>query len=160
MSFVTTSVVLGSAVTDTGTVTVAYPSGTDQAFFTGANAAANTGVAIINENDVYPEAASGVRINLTYGGSNITLTNNTGQTWPAGAVVRVQLGRAGIDRPGFQRAAGAIVPLTDSSGGTASNTIAAIGGTYSQTEVRNAVASLAAKVNELAVQVRALGGLQ
>ena len=42
-----------------------------------------------------------------------------------------------------------ITRLTDSSGGTASNTIAAIGGTYSQTEVRNAVASLAAKINEL-----------
>jgi hypothetical protein len=39
--------------------------------------------------------------------------------------------------------------LTDSSGGTASNTIAAIGGSYSQAEVRNAVASLAAKVNLL-----------
>jgi hypothetical protein len=39
--------------------------------------------------------------------------------------------------------------LTDSSGGTASNTIAAIGGTYAQAEVRNAVASLAAKVNLL-----------
>jgi hypothetical protein len=43
----------------------------------------------------------------------------------------------------------AIALLTDSSGGTASGTIAAIGGTYSQTEVRNAIASLAAKVNLL-----------
>lgn len=42
-----------------------------------------------------------------------------------------------------------ITTLTDSSGGTASNTIAAIGGTYSQTEVANAIASLAAKVNEI-----------
>ena len=39
--------------------------------------------------------------------------------------------------------------LTDSSGGTASSTIAAIGGTYSQSEVANAIASLAAKVNAL-----------
>lgn len=160
MSFVTTSVVLAAQVANAGTVTVPYPAGTNQAFFTGANAAANSGAAVINENDVYPEAGSGVRINLTYGGSDITLTNNTGVTWPAGSIVRVQLGRAGIDRPGFQRAAGAIVPLTDSSGGTASDTIAAIGATYTQAEVRNAVASLAAKINELAVQVRALGGLQ
>lgn len=42
-----------------------------------------------------------------------------------------------------------IGPLTDNSGGTASSTIAAIGGTYSQSEVANAVASLAAKVNAL-----------
>ena len=39
--------------------------------------------------------------------------------------------------------------LTDSSGGTASTTIAAIGGTYAQAEVANAVASLAAKINSL-----------
>ena len=32
---------------------------------------------------------------------------------------------------------------------TAANTIAAIGASYSQTEVRNAIASLAAKVNNL-----------
>lgn len=42
-----------------------------------------------------------------------------------------------------------ITALTDSSGGTAANTIAAIGASYSQTEVRNAIASLAAKVNNL-----------
>lgn len=160
MSFVTTSIVLGAQVANAGTVAVPYPAGTNQAFFTGPNAAANTGAAVINENDVYPEAAAGVRINLTYGASDITLTNNTGVTWPAGSTVRVQLGRSGNDRPGFARGAAAIVPLTDSSGGTASDTIAAIGATYVQAEVRNAVASLAAKINELAVQVRANSGLQ
>jgi hypothetical protein len=40
----------------------------------------------------------------------------------------------------------AIVALTDNSGGTAANTIAVIGASYSQTEVANAIASLAAKV--------------
>jgi len=39
--------------------------------------------------------------------------------------------------------------LTDSSGGTASEIIVAIGGTYSQTEVANVIASLTAKVNFL-----------
>lgn len=39
--------------------------------------------------------------------------------------------------------------LTDNSGGTAADTIAVIGASYSQTEVRNAIASLAAKVNSL-----------
>jgi len=46
--------------------------------------------------------------------------------------------------------------LTDNSGGTASQTIAAIGGTYDQAEVRNAVASLAGQVNKLAADVAAL----
>jgi len=46
--------------------------------------------------------------------------------------------------------------LTDNSGGTASQTIAAIGETYSQTEVRNAVASLADEINKLIVDVTAI----
>lgn len=45
---------------------------------------------------------------------------------------------------------GSFTALTDSSGGTASDTIALIGATYVQAEVRNAVASLAAKINTLA----------
>ncbi len=43
----------------------------------------------------------------------------------------------------------AVVSLIDSSGGTAAGTIAAIGAAYSQTEVRNAVASLSAKINAI-----------
>lgn len=49
----------------------------------------------------------------------------------------------------FCESSGALAELTDNSGGTAADTIEAIGGTYSQTEVRNAVASLAAKINAL-----------
>jgi hypothetical protein len=43
--------------------------------------------------------------------------------------------------------------LTDNSGGSASTTIAAIGAAYDQAEVRNAVASLAAQVNNLKADV-------
>lgn len=39
--------------------------------------------------------------------------------------------------------------LTDNSGGSASDTIAAIGATYSQSEVANAIASLADEINKL-----------
>lgn len=46
-------------------------------------------------------------------------------------------------------AADDITDLTDNSTGTAADTIAAIGATYDQDEVRNAVASLAAKINEI-----------
>lgn len=53
--------------------------------------------------------------------------------------------------------ASAITDLTDNSGGTGSDTIAAIGGTYSQTQVANAIASLAAKVNELNAALQAAG---
>ena len=49
----------------------------------------------------------------------------------------------------------AIVDLTDNSGGTGTDTIAAIGATYSQTEVRNAVASLSDKITELNAALQA-----
>ena len=49
----------------------------------------------------------------------------------------------------------AITDLTDNSGGTAADTVAAIGGTYSQSEVANAIASLAAKINELNAALQA-----
>lgn len=49
----------------------------------------------------------------------------------------------------------AIVDLTDNSGGTGSDTIAAIGATYSQTEVRNAIASLSDKITELNAALQA-----
>jgi len=51
-------------------------------------------------------------------------------------------------------AAAAVAELTDNSGGTAADTIAVIGATYTQAEVANAVASLAAKVNAV---ITALG---
>ena len=49
----------------------------------------------------------------------------------------------------------AIADLTDSSGGTASDTLAAISATYSQSEVANSIASLAAKVNALIAALEA-----
>ena len=50
--------------------------------------------------------------------------------------------------------AGALTELTDNSGGTGAATIAVIGGSYSQSEVANAVASLAAQVNNLIRQTK------
>lgn len=47
-----------------------------------------------------------------------------------------------------------VVTLTDNSGGTAAATIAVIGATYAQAEVRNAVASLAAAINALAARIK------
>jgi hypothetical protein len=49
----------------------------------------------------------------------------------------------------------AITDLTDNSGGTAADTIAAIGATYDQDEVANAIASLAAKINDLNAALQA-----
>lgn len=62
------------------------------------------------------------------------------------AVVEFDADRAGL-------AAGGVAELTDSSGGTASDTLAAISGTYSQSEVANSIASLAAKINAILRQL-------
>lgn len=68
----------------------------------------------------------------------------------------VQIGSAASEKVGLFGVTPVVQPaganqaaLTDNSGGTASDTIAAIGATYDQAEVRNAVASLAAKINTL-----------
>ncbi len=51
----------------------------------------------------------------------------------------------------------AVVPLVDNSGGTASNTLAAITGSYVEATIENTVASLAAKVNEIITALAAQG---
>lgn len=92
MGHKTIDMVLAATVANSGTVTgIAYPSGTDQAFFTSDNAEAS-GVAIVNDNDVYPESAS--KISLSYGASTITLTNSSGVSWSAGSELLLQLGYA------------------------------------------------------------------
>ncbi|QDP64093.1 MAG: hypothetical protein Unbinned2301contig1004_19 [Prokaryotic dsDNA virus sp.] len=132
---------LASAVADEGTVTLAYPAGTVQADYTGANAATGH-TATVAGNNRY----TGAQIAVSFGASNITLTNDSGETWPAGSSLVVGLEQSDT-----------VTALTDSSGGTASDTIAAIGATYAQAEVRNAVASLTAKVNALQRQMDSAG---
>jgi hypothetical protein len=153
---VTPLLTLASSGANAATVVVAYPAGTVQADFIGANAAANTGSLVLNGNEVYPEAASGVRVNFTYGAGDVTITNNTGVTWAAGSTIRAQFGRAGNDRPGINPAP-AITSLTDSSGGTASDTLPAITGSYVEATIENTVASLALKINQILIALRTNG---
>ncbi len=160
MAFNTIEVVLASAVANAATTTVSYPAGTNQAAFTGINAVTTGGLAIVNNNEVYTQDQAGSpaarTVAFSFGGSNVTVTNNSGVTWPAGARVLFQFNRAGADRPGFEPAP-AITSLTDNSAGTASDTLAAIGGTYSQAEVRNSVASMAQKINQILIALRSNG---
>ena len=51
----------------------------------------------------------------------------------------------------------AIVSFTDNSGGTGTDTLAAISAFYVQVEVANSVASLADKIEEIQVVLRAHG---
>lgn len=85
--------VLAAAVANAGTLTVSYPSGTNQAFFTG-----QTGLSqAVVDGATYPEGSGAGTIAVAYGASNITVTNNSGVTWPAGAEVFVSFGRVDIN---------------------------------------------------------------
>lgn len=150
--------VLAADVADDGTVTgIAYPTGTNQAFFTSGNASA-TGVAIVNGNDVYLETAS--KMGLTYGGSTITLTNKSDVTWPAGATVIVGLGYAAADEVTViaqptEAALGGT--LTGSVDGTMAD-IAALdtSDSYSDAAVNAAITSANLQLKELQTKVNAI----
>jgi hypothetical protein len=116
---VTTSFTLGSAVANSGTVTIAYPTGTAQADFTTPNNSA-TGVVVINSNDRWLESAS--QISIAYNAPSLVITNSTGVAWAAGSTVHVELGRA---EPADILEVGPLADFTDNSTGTAGDTIAA-----------------------------------
>lgn len=82
-----------------------------------------------------------------YASDDDTFTLTQGSNTLIGYVTRFVSSGIGIVE--YQAQRGAVAELTDNSGGTAADTIAAIGGTYSQSEVRNAIASLTSKVNSL-----------
>lgn len=124
---------LASAVANAGTFTVPYPTGFAQADFTGINAAAEA-VMIVNNNDEYKETAS--QIAVSYDASEVTVTNSTGTTLPAGSLILMGLAYDGD-----------VNALTDNSGGTSGgDTIAAVSDVAT---AANAIATLAAKVNQL-----------
>ena len=58
----------------------------------------------------------------------------------------------------FENTGDVFTDLTDSSGGTASDTLPAISATYDQAEVRNSIASLAAKIVELHAKLNSANG--
>jgi hypothetical protein len=73
---------LAAAVANAGTLTVAYPAGTVQADYLTTNAGVTSdNMAIIGG----VKYTGGTLLGFAYGASNITVTNNTGVTWAAGA---------------------------------------------------------------------------
>lgn len=115
-------VILGSAVTSpAGTFTSPYPTGYVQADFTSPNNSA-TAVMHVNANDRYTEAAD--QFDISYDASEITITQKTGATLPAGS--RIVVGAARIDSGAVMAQSGAIVALTDNTGdsGTHDDTLA------------------------------------
>lgn len=73
-----------AAIAPGQTLTLSYPSGFAQADLLGTTG----GNLVVNDNDVFPQAASGAgTVLFTFNAGNITVTNNSGITWPAGAAI-------------------------------------------------------------------------
>lgn len=77
------------------------------------------------------------------------------------------LGQSATDKVGVygvppvvQRSGAVQAALIDNSGGTATDTLAAISAGYVQAEVRNSIATLAAKINELRAALVAYGTIK
>ncbi|MCW4115667.1 hypothetical protein NPA31_011900 [Aurantimonas sp. MSK8Z-1] len=89
-----TTTILAAAVANGGTLTLPYPAGTSQAILNG-----TSGGQVAVDGGRYAQAASGAgTVAIAYGASNITVTNNSGVTWPSGATLRASFGRT--DRNG------------------------------------------------------------
>lgn len=74
-----------------------------------------------------------------------------GMVPPLASEVASQINLATSTKP----ATAALMALTDSSGGTAGNTIAAVPGSYTQATLANQLASLTAKVNAIIAALKA-----
>lgn len=123
MGFATAEFTLGSAVASpAGTVAISYPSGTVQADFT-SDLASATSYLLVNDNDRYTEAADD--FDISFGASTITITNKTGATWAAGTKITLNAANASTIDPADLTAYGPIASLTDSTTGTAGDTLAA-----------------------------------
>lgn len=86
--FARISTTLVSAVADSATFTVSYPTGYVQLSFT-KGAALTTGYMIVNGNDRWSQANPG--FSVSYGASLITVTNLTGATLAAGSTIEMHL---------------------------------------------------------------------
>ena len=147
LALVTTT--LASSVADDATFTVAYPSGITQARLLGCSG----GRMVVNGDIGYDEGASGFTV--SYGASNITVTNTTGGSLAAGTEVILSFGENTRDGSyNIPVMAAAPVALTAATG-TASNTIADVGGAFDQTTLNNNFKSLASKLNEVLAALEA-----
>ncbi len=126
MGFAVAELTLATAVASpAGTVAFAYPSGTVQADFTGDNAAV-VAYLLLNDNDRFEEVDD--EFDISYGASTVTITNKTTFTWPIGTKLTVNLSNATTLDPDEVVTFGPIASLTDSTTGTAGDTLAATAG--------------------------------
>ena len=83
---------LATAVANNGTVTLAYPSGTNQALLDGSTG----GSVMVNQEGPYRQGATN-HVDIAFGSTTITITNKTGASWPAGTEITASFGRTDIN---------------------------------------------------------------
>jgi len=132
VGFVNMNAVLSGAIATNGTITFTYPSG-----FTVAADFAQAGetMAIPGLQNVLKVGAG--KFSLAYGAGSVVATYLGTTTIPAGSTVSLSAAVAKYAK------------LTDSSGGTASQTVPAQTASYVQADVRNAFATITAKINTI-----------
>lgn len=136
---------MAADVANGATFTVPYPSGFNQASLNG-----SAGGMLVANQDRFPQAASGAgTVAFSFGASNITVTNNTGRTLTQGTIVRLSFGKT--DRAGsYNPAIAGVAPTAlTAATGTASDTIADVGASFTQATLNNNFKSLSDKVNAL-----------
>lgn len=144
-------VTLASSVADDATFTVAYPSGITQASLLGATG----GKMVVNGDAVYDQGASGFTV--VYGASNMTVTNTTGASLASGSVIDISFGQNTMSgRYNTPIKVVGINALTAATG-TASDTIADVGGAFNQTTLNNNFKSQADKINAIISALDAAG---
>lgn len=135
----------GAAVATNGTIDFLYPAG-----YTAASQFAAGGEVLNIPALQFTAAQAASTFTAAYDADSCTITYKGATTIPAGSVVTLQITPVGSFK-------NAIVLLTDNSGGTASNTLADVPGSYTEATLANQIASLAAKINEIAGKVNVLG---
>lgn len=147
--------VLASAVTNTNTFTMPYPTGLVQADLLGTTG----GRLALNDNDTFPQAASGAgTVAFAFGASLITVTNNTGITLPANSTIKASFGRN--EQAGRYESAVAVTPAPQAltaATGTASTTIADVGGAFTQATLNNNFKSIADQLNAVIAALKKAG---
>ena len=85
----TLGTVLAAAVADNATTTIAYPSGTTVGDFDKGLADSTDTYLILNKNDRWTEADPG--FSISYGASEITITNLSGYSWAIGTEIDLHI---------------------------------------------------------------------
>lgn len=139
---------MAADVTNTNTFTTTYPAGTTQATLL----ASTGGQLVVNGT----KHVQGTGVSFSFGASNITVTNSTGATLAAGTEILLSFGKT--DRKGGYNPDMNENPVTNltAATGTASDTIADVGASFTQATLNNNFKSLADKINALNAAIAGL----